>query len=193
MAPATAENVRGTRTAIGSVGDRAGRGRTLDERIFVRFPSLFRPLAGFLARLPPRSRLRRSLIARRAGGAYAAANRRDLDAILFGIDPGRWEYRPSPDLFPPDMDSVFRGPDGYRKMWQYWFDAFEDFRWEPREILDLGDKALITVEQGGHGSGSGVALSEPIFQLFTFERGLVVRQEDFSDRSAALEAAGMRE
>jgi hypothetical protein len=33
-----------------------------------------------------------------------------------------------------------------------------------------------------------VAVSEPVFQLFTFSRGLVIRQEDFLDRDEALEA-----
>jgi hypothetical protein len=33
-------------------------------------------------------------------------------------------------------------------------------------------------------------VSEPVFQLFTTRRGLVVRQEDFLDRAKALEAAG---
>ena len=44
-------------------------------------------------------------------------------------------------------------------------------------------------QQRGRGSGSGVVVSEPVFQLFTLRRGLVVRQEDFLDRSEALEAA----
>jgi hypothetical protein len=38
-----------------------------------------------------------------------------------------------------------------------------------------------------------VAVSEPVFQLFKFRRGSVVRQEDFRDRAEALEAAGLRE
>jgi hypothetical protein len=74
-----------------------------------------------------------------------------------------------------------------------WLDAFEDIRWDPEEILDLGDKLLVRTQQSGHGSGSGVAVSRPVFQLFTFRRALVVRQEDFLDRSKALEAAGLRE
>jgi ketosteroid isomerase-like protein len=100
------------------------------------------------------------------------------------------EYRPSADLMPPDLDSVFHGHDGYRRLWRYWLDAFGDIRWEPEEILDLGDKVLVTTQQRGHGSGSGAAVSEPVFQLFTFRRGLVIRQEDFLDRSQALDAAG---
>jgi hypothetical protein len=34
-----------------------------------------------------------------------------------------------------------------------------------------------------------VAVGEPVFQVFKLQRGLVVRQEDFLDRSEALEAA----
>jgi ketosteroid isomerase-like protein len=113
----------------------------------------------------------------------------------------RWPSRPAPDagatasgdLLPPDLETVFYGHDGYRQLWRYWLDAFEDIRWDPEEILDFGDKFLVTTQQRGRGSGSGVAVSEPVFQLFTVRRGLVVRQEDFLDRSKALEAVGLRE
>jgi len=124
-------------------------------------------------------------------GAYAAANRRDFDLILVLNDPRRYEYRPSPDLLPPDMETTFHGHDGYRRFWRYWLEAFEDIRWDPEEILDLGERVLVTTRQSGRGSASGVAVSEPVFQLFTFRRGLVIRQEDFLDRSKALRAAGL--
>ncbi len=94
---------------------------------------------------------------------------------------------------PPDLDTIFYGHDGYRKLWRYWLDAFEDIRWDPEEILDFGDRFLVRAQQRGRGSGSGVAVSEPVFQLFTLRRGLVVRQEDFLDRSKALEAVGLRD
>ena len=41
-----------------------------------------------LARLPLRSRLRRLVVSRLAGRAFAAANRRDFDVQLLSIDPG---------------------------------------------------------------------------------------------------------
>ncbi len=133
------------------------------------------------------------MLARVIARAYAAANRRDFELILTFNDPQAYEYRPSLDLLPPDMETAFHGHEGYRRFWRYWLDAFGDIRWDPEEILDFGDKALVTTTQSGHGSGSGVAVSEPVFQLFTFRRGLVVRQEDFLDRSQALEAAGPSE
>ena len=91
------------------------------------------------------------------------------------------------------MDTVYYGRDGYRRFWRQWLDAFEDVRWDPEEMIDFGAKTLITTRQSGHGSGSGVAVSQPVFQVFTFRGGLVIRQEDFSDRARALEAAGLGE
>jgi ketosteroid isomerase-like protein len=180
--------VRGTRIALAPLDQRASQRRTLDDRLSARFPALYRRLADALLRLPRGSRLRRLIVARRIQRAYAAANRRDFDLVLMGWD-AESEYRPSRELLPPDVEPVFHGHDGMRQLWRYWLDAFEDIRWEPEEILDLGDAFLVAGRQSGHGSGSGVAVSVPVFQLFRLRRGLVVRQEDFMDRAKALEAA----
>jgi ketosteroid isomerase-like protein len=186
------EILRGARIALQPLSERASQRRSLDQRLVVRFPGLYRLLADGFMRLPPRSRLRRSILVRNVGMAYAAANRRDFDSVLVGWDPAS-EYRPSSDLMPPDLETIFYGHDGYRQLWRYWLDAFEDIRWDPKEILDFGDRFLVRAQQRGRGSGSGVAVSEPVFQLFTLRRGLVVRQEDFLDRSKALEAVGLRD
>ena len=184
MSPEDVEILGGVRTALPPLSESAGQRRTPDERVLVRFPALARPL--------DRLRLRRWALARAMRRAYAAANRRDFDLVSALHDPEH-EYRPSSDLMPPDLEPVFHGHDGYLRLWRYWLDAFEDIRWDPEEMLDLGAKVLVTTQQVGHGSGSGVAVSKPVFQLFTFRRGLVVRQEDFVDRSEALEAVGLRE
>jgi hypothetical protein len=187
------EVVRGTRIALTPLTESGSRRRrSLDERLFVRFPALYRLIGDALMRLPPQSRLRRLMLTRRVVQAYAAANRRDFEAVLVGWDPES-EYRPSPDLIALDQEKVFYGRDGYLQLWRYWSDAFEDIRWDPEEILDLASKFLVTTQQRGHGSGSGVAVNKPVFQLFTLRRGLVVRQEDFADRAKALEAAGLTE
>ena len=191
MSQENVEVVRGVRIALSPASERASQRRALDERLAIRFPSLYRLLADALMRLPPRSRLRRLVLARRVRQAYAASNRRDIDAVFVGWDPNI-EYRPSEDLMPPDLEGAFHGHDGYLALWRYWRDAFDDIRWDPEEVLDLGDRLLVETQQRGHGSGSGVAVSEPVFQLFTFRSGLVIRQEDFRDRAKALEAAGMR-
>ena len=186
------EVLRGTRIPLSQLSDRTAQRRTLEERLFVRFPALYRRLADLLTRLPPRSRLRRLIVAYSIQRGYAALNRRDFEVVLMRSDP-EVEYRPGGDLIPPDLEEVFYGHDGYRRLWRRWFDAFDDFRWEPREMLDFGDRVLVTAELTGHGSGSGVAVSETSFQLFKVRAGLSVSQEDFTDRNAALQAAGLRE
>ena len=93
----------------------------------------------------------------------------------------------------PDIEAVFYGHEGYRKLWDRWLDAFGDLRWESEELLDLGDRVLVTVQLRGHGSGSGVAMTERLFQLYKIRRGLSISQQDFTNRTEALEAAGLSE
>ena len=143
-------------------------------------------------RLPLRSRIRRLFLRRFVGRACAAANRRDFDLLVLGVDPGV-EHHPAADLQPLDWDAVAHGHDGYQQVWRKMMDAFDDFRAEPAEILDLGDTLLITAHYKGHGSGSGIPIDETLFQLCRLRGGLVIWQKDFSDRPKALEAAARPE
>ena len=192
MAQEQGSIARGVRITLRSPSGSTSERRALEERVTVRFPALARVLAAASTHLSPRSRLRRLMLARRIQQTYAAANRRDYDAVLVGWAPDS-EYRPTRELRPPDLDAVFYGHEGMHQLWRYWRDAFEDIRWNPEEILDFGDRILVTAQQTGHGSGSGVAVTQPVFQLFTLRAGLVQKQEDFLDRSEALEAAGLGE
>jgi len=180
--------VKGVRIPVTPLSPPASERRTLEERFFVRFPALYRLVAPLFMRLPVGSRLRRVMVTRLIRRAYAAGNRRDFEIILVGNHPEH-TYRPSRDLMPPDLPPVFRGEEGYLELWRYWQEAFSDIRWDPEEILDFGERILVRTHQSGHGSGSGLAVSEPVFQLFTISAGLVFRQEDFLDRTEALEAA----
>src|SRR3954447_8207656 len=184
--------VQGVRYPVSLPSEEAGQRRSLDERLFARFPGLYRLFADAWMRLPLRSRLRRLFLRRFVRRACAAANRRDFDLLVLGVDPGV-EHRPAENLLPLDWDPVAHGHDGYEQVWRKMMDAFDDFRAEPAEILDLGDKLLITAHYKGHGSGSGIPIDETLFQLCRLRRGLVVWQTDFSDRSEALDAAGLSE
>jgi SnoaL-like domain len=184
--------VRGVRYTLSLPSGRVSQRRSLDERLFARFPGLYRRFADAWMRLPPRSRLRRWFLRRFVVRACAAANRRDFDLLVLGVDPGV-EHHPAENLLPLDWDAVAHGQDGYQQVWHKMMEAFDDFRAEPAEILDLGDKLLITVDYKGYGSGSGIPIDETLFQLCRLRRGLVVWQKDFSDHAEALEAAGLRE
>jgi ketosteroid isomerase-like protein len=192
MSQENANALRGTRIALSPLSERAVRRRTQDERFFVRFPALYRRQAAAFWRATGQSRLRRLIVAYSIQRGYAALNRRDYEVVLMRSHP-EVEYRPSAELMPPDLEPVFYGHDGYRNLWRRWFDAFEDMRFDPEEILVFGDRFLVVARQGGHGSGSGVAMSKQVFQLFNVSQGLSISQEDFTDRDQALDAAGLEE
>jgi ketosteroid isomerase-like protein len=188
MSQENVETLRGVQHHVSLPSRRAGQRRTLDERLCVRFPALYHLIAHGVQRLPPGSRLRRLLLTRFAGRSFAAVNRRDFEVLFLALDPAI-EYHPAGENLPPGMDAISHGHDGYEHVWREFIDSFEDFHAEPEEIIDLGDQLVGTIQYKGHGSGSGVPVNIPLFQLFRFRRGLVIWQKDFADRSEALDAA----
>ena len=188
MSPGDPAPADATRIPLPRLSEREANRRSLSERLLVRFPGPSTRLLAAVLRLPRGSRVRRQVVTDWVTRAYAAANRRDFAVLLAGIDPAH-EYRPSREIMPPDLGGPTKGREGYVRMWRYWLDAFEDIRYEPDEVLDFGEKLLVTVRQVGHGSGSGVGLSKPVFQLLTVRRGRTVMQEDFVDRDEAIRAA----
>ena len=191
MPEENAEIVGGVRTPI-VVSTGAGR-RTLDERILVRFPALFRVLASAWSRLPPRSRLRRALTSRISRQGCEAANRRDFELLLLSFDPDfemRFDSSPVGGFVPPDLVGVHRGHEEFLRVWHAAIEAF-DLKLEHEEVIDFGDRLLVAGRMTGQGTTSGVTVNEPLFQLLTLRRGMVIRQEDFVDRGHALEAAGL--
>ena len=188
------ENVHGYRIRFAT--PRALRQhRTLDEAILVRFPALARRLLYLWSRLPNQSRLRRRLLVRGMAQAMSAANRRDFDVLMLGLDP-EIDYRtvsgPRGSVA-PDVIGHHYGHAGYRELWRLMMEGFEDLTLEPQELLDLGDRVIAVVRLTGHGSGSGIPLhNQFLFQVFTFRSGRVVKQEDFGSLEEALEAVGLR-
>lgn len=186
--------LRGVRTPV-AVRSRTRR-RSLDERVFVRFPALVRILALAWSRLPPRSRLRRAFLSRFLRQACEAGNRRDFDFLVLGLDPEveyRRDERVPAGLAPTDRLGVIRGHEAYIQMWKGTTEVIEDFSLKHEEAIDFGDRVLAAGRMEGHGTSSGVPFSQPVFQVFALRRGLVFRQEDFADREKALDAAGLSE
>jgi hypothetical protein len=184
--------VRGVRYPISLPSEKSARRRRLGERLFVRVPTLFRALADLLSRLPLRSRIRRRLRASVSSRALAAANRRDFAVLLLAMDPAI-EYHPPVDQLPIGMYDVYHGRDGYERVWRELMDAFEDFRADPVDLIDLGDTLVATIDFNGHGSGSGVPIHMHLVQVYKLRRGLVVWQKDFSDHAEALDHASALE
>jgi ketosteroid isomerase-like protein len=170
--------------------------RSLEERIMVRFPALFRLLALAWSRLSPDSWLRQRLNPYLLGRGYGAANRRDFEVLLLRLDPEietQFDGSAATGLIAPDLLGVHRGHEGYVRVWQAVMEALEDARLVPEQVIDFGERLLVTGRTTEHGTSSGLAIDEPLFQLFTFRRGLVIQQTDFTDRDRALKASELRE
>jgi ketosteroid isomerase-like protein len=193
MSEENVEIVRGVRTPINV--PRETKRRTLDERLFVRFPALAHALLSAWSRLPPSSRLRRAIAARLVRQAAAAANRRDFEVLLLALDP---EFEMSFDesavggFVPPDLVGLHRGHEDFLRVWEAGIEAI-DLKIDYAEVIDYGDRLLLCGRQTGRGRTSGIPVDQPLFQVMTVRHGLVIREEDFTERQRALEAAGLSE
>lgn len=138
--------------------------------------------------------MRRAFLSRWTRQACEAANRRDFEFLFLPLDP-EFEYRIDDlgGLVPPDMYGVHRGHEAFLRVWEAAIEAMEDFTFEVEEVVDFDDRLLTVGRQTGHGASSGISVSAPLFQVLTLRQGLVIRQVDFTDRSKALEAAGLAE
>ena len=64
--------------------------------------------------------------------------------------------------------------------------------WEPKELIDAGDKVLAFIRTSGRGKASGVAVEAHVWNVWTFRNGKPVEWTYFGeDRRAALEAVGL--
>jgi hypothetical protein len=174
------------RTAI-SPDVRLSTRRSLDERLFVRWPRTYGAFGRALLLLPPRSRVRRALLRRALLSGWSALARGDLDLTLvrFALD---CEFEVSPELVGMGMRSSYRGHAGVREAVAHLGEAFERMELMPFEILDAGDQIVFLSHLHIRGSGSGVELDVPFAEALWVERGLIVRDSTFFDRDAALRA-----
>ena len=167
--------------------------RGLEERLALRFPRLTNRLAQTVWRLPRRSRLRQALLRRVVVLGWEAMNRADLE---FGLA-----------LYHEDVESIFdpravtigmensQGREARRRrLTEFWYADARGIRFDPDELIDLGNDRLLVI---GHMKGSGRRSGAPFeiewANLWTIAEGLVIRDEQFGDRSKALEAAGLSE
>lgn len=82
---------------------------------------------------------------------------------------------------------------GVREALRKLFEVYEDFRFEATEFIDAGDKVVVVGRSRGVAKGSGLKLDMEASIVWTLRDGKLVRNQAFTDRRTALEAAGLRE
>jgi hypothetical protein len=173
-------------TRVRSTGSRP---RNLQERLMVRFPSLYRRLARRVFRLNPRSRLRRILLRRAVDSGWTSFDRRDFELnFLFFAPDTEFEFPPAMQAL--GIPASFRGHEGriegMNNIFEVWGSALE-----PLYLLDLGDRLLNLGLWHIRGRASGVPLDQELAQLVTMQDGLVIRDQNFNSWEEGLRAAGL--
>ena len=116
---------------------------------------------------------------------YEALNRGDLTEVMDLIDENLvWD---GGDLS-PDGQSPSPGRASFEAFVRSWIDAFDDFRIEPREVVEQEPFLLAIVRQSGRGRASGAPIEIEIAHLWTIKDGRAIRLESHRTRQAALDA-----
>ena len=176
------------RTAIGPDARLPTR-RTLDERLYVRWPGAYAVLSRAVLCLPPRSRLRRALVRRSVLSGWAALARWDLDLMLVRYAPDV-RLEPLHEIVAAGMRDSYHGHAGLREVAADWREAWERMDTFPQEIIDAGNPVVILGRLHLRARGSGIEFDTPVGQVVWVERGLVVR-DHFNNWDEALRVAGI--
>jgi ketosteroid isomerase-like protein len=165
--------------------------RRLLERLALRFPRMAACLISAVQRLPSRSRLRQTLLRRFIRQGVEALNRWDFEAV-FGFYDRDCELV-MPARFAGIGMEAGRGREERIRFQRRWVTEWAEFRFEPEEVIDLGDarRVLLIGRTKGSGRGSGAAFDGEWAALLTVSGGWIVREQAFFDHKQALEAAGL--
>jgi ketosteroid isomerase-like protein len=94
-----------------------------------------------------------------------------------------------PDIvWNPIEELPTQGHDAVRASLARWKAEWDDYEVLPEEFVDSGDRVLATVRLRGRGRGSGVEIDARFYDLYTLRDGKIVRMDQFTERSKALEA-----
>lgn len=129
-------------------------------------------------------------VVRRIYDAWIAG---DYETVVSAYD-AEIRLNPDPEASWVGMDEDYLGHEGVRRYLRAVYEAFEDYRPEIEQIIDVGEGRVLTlaVEHGrGRGSGAPVQAARTA-HLWTLRDGKAVRIDLFLDRERALEAVGLR-
>jgi ketosteroid isomerase-like protein len=116
-----------------------------------------------------------------------AQKRGDLDAVSELVHPDFELVRIQGG--PESREPPLRGREAFRAWLEP--DVFESFWVELVEFHERGD--LVAVEAVAHGvfGATGLEIEQPTYLIWQFRDGMPARLESYTDRAAALAAAGI--
>lgn len=71
--------------------------------------------------------------------------------------------------------------------------AWETLEVTAEEFIDAGEHVFVAAHFRGTGRASGIPVDARLYEVYTLRDRSIVRVDEFTDRRAALDAAGLRE
>ena len=107
-----------------------------------------------------------------------------------GVDEALADADPA-IVWNPIEELATQGHEAVRTSLAHWKAEWEDYEVLPQEFLDAGDRVMVTVRLRGRGRGSGVEIDARFYDVYTLRDGKIVRMDQFTERSEALDAVGL--
>ena len=110
-----------------------------------------------------------------------AFNRRDIDSLIAQLDPDvelhEWPTAPG--------SQSYRGPDQIQAAVDSWFEVWDWMQIEIEDIVEAGDRMLVTLHQRAKGRGSEVEVEITSFNFYVFRDGKVKAMHLFTEPEPA--------
>jgi ketosteroid isomerase-like protein len=87
----------------------------------------------------------------------------------------------------------YQGYAGLAQWREDWSAAWDDWRWEPEEFIDAGDRVVAVLRVYAKGRGSGVDVERVDGAVWTLREGKFIRLELYGCNAEALKAVGLAE
>lgn len=125
---------------------------------------------------------------------YEAFNRRDYANAVQCLDPQVEVYPAVVGLDPAGAGTTRRwvGRHGVLRTFQDLGETWHSVTVEIQGIEELADGRVLAVEDWHTRGRDGIGFTTRITDVYTVERGLIVRVDGFLDKAKALEAVGLR-
>jgi ketosteroid isomerase-like protein len=104
------------------------------------------------------------------------------------------EVRPDPRSAWPGIEPVYHGHEGIGRYLGSIYEAFAEYRAEPEQVLDAGERVVVLAIERARGKQSGAAVQiRQTAHVWTLRDGMAVRLDVNWDREDALKAVGLGE
>jgi ketosteroid isomerase-like protein len=128
----------------------------------------------------------------------------NVEVVRRAYDEVNTRLEPSEEMFHPDYEvdatdtgadvGIVRGAGAAREAFLEYWETFENFHVDIQEVIHADRERVVTlVRDGGRMKGSNAEVWNRFFHVWTFAGGRVIRLSIHTDRTRALEAAGLRE